>query len=163
MVDGGWCTLRFGFVVLVSASLTSARAAAQERHGAKTVGQIKDFIAKLSGIQAEHQALRIRMLLTVFGPFSPLRHGFAGGLPMMDHAVESGAGAYGTFARTADTNIAERIMEATRRPEFLTMLEHEQSMTRGTSTPQSGGRWPMHPIPRSVYQRHRHGQVQRVH
>jgi hypothetical protein len=35
------------------------------------VGQIKDFIAKLSGIQAEHQALRIRMLLAVFGPFPP--------------------------------------------------------------------------------------------
>lgn len=30
-----------------------------ERHDAKTVGQIKDFIQKLGGIQAEHQSLRI--------------------------------------------------------------------------------------------------------
>ncbi|KAK9451169.1 Sec1-like protein [Limtongia smithiae] len=31
----------------------------EERHQAKTVSQIKDFVSKLSGLQAEHQSLRL--------------------------------------------------------------------------------------------------------
>ena len=31
------------------------------RHQAKTVSQIKEFVGKLTGLQAEHQALRLRM------------------------------------------------------------------------------------------------------
>jgi hypothetical protein len=32
-----------------------------ERHSAKTVSQLKDFVGKLSSIQQEHQALKLRM------------------------------------------------------------------------------------------------------
>ena len=32
----------------------------KERHQAKTVSQIKDFVGKLGGLQTEHQALRLR-------------------------------------------------------------------------------------------------------
>lgn len=32
----------------------------EARHAAQTVGQMRDFVGKLSGLQAEHQALRLR-------------------------------------------------------------------------------------------------------
>ena len=34
----------------------------EERHQAKTVTQIKDFVGKLGGLQSEHQSLRLREL-----------------------------------------------------------------------------------------------------
>ena len=36
----------------------------EERHNAKTVTQIKDFVGRLGGLQAEHAALRLRALLS---------------------------------------------------------------------------------------------------
>lgn len=32
----------------------------EQRHAAQTVSQMRDFVGKLSGLQAEHQALRLR-------------------------------------------------------------------------------------------------------
>jgi len=38
----------------------------EERHSAKTVTQIREFIGKLGSIQQEHQSLRIRMCIFFF-------------------------------------------------------------------------------------------------
>jgi hypothetical protein len=40
--------------------LLSCQSHVQGRHQAKTVAQIKDFVSKLTGLQAEHQSLRLR-------------------------------------------------------------------------------------------------------
>jgi len=40
----------------------------EERHNAKTVSQIREFIGKLGTIQTEHQALRIRIYFIFSNP-----------------------------------------------------------------------------------------------
>ena len=37
----------------------------EQRHAAQTVGQMREFVGKLSALQAEHQALRLRAFLLV--------------------------------------------------------------------------------------------------
>lgn len=42
----------------------------EQRHAAQTVSQMRDFVGKLSGLQAEHQALRLRKYI---GPLPELK------------------------------------------------------------------------------------------
>jgi len=74
---------------LLNKSAKRINAEYEERHNAKTVSQIRDFIGKLGSIQTEHQSLRIH------------------------------------------TNVAEKIMEMTKDPDFHKRLEVEQNLVSG--------------------------------
>lgn len=76
----------------------------EKRHLAKTPAELRQFVGQLSGLQLEHQALRLRRSI----------------LPLPDtHAYAFD---------TSDTGLTEQIMAVTATDEFNTALEIQQSM-----------------------------------
>lgn len=73
----------------------------QERHQAKTVSQLKEFVGKLGSLQQEHQSLRLRMSHHLFSSFI-------------------------TFMVFADTNLADFLSKQAFSEEFHKNLQIEQ-------------------------------------
>lgn len=74
----------------------------QESKKAKSIPEIKKFVARLGALQQEHRSLQIRTFL-----LKPFHQGMFAHWPL------------------ADTNIAERILQITRENDFRKRLEFE--------------------------------------
>lgn len=77
----------------------------EARHAAQTVSQMRDFVGKLSGLQAEHQALRLREYQERFLVVTFLF----------------------TIAHLIDTSLTEQVISTTTSDEFNRVLEIQQS------------------------------------
>lgn len=98
----------------------------KERHQAKTVSQIKDFIGKLTGLQAEQQSLRIRKVGV-----------------WRDGMIWSTLNKWSASPFCIDINITEQISKTTMDQDFNKMLEIQQSMNYRKCDPASSTAQPI--------------------
>jgi len=95
----------------------------EERHNAKTMPQIRQFISKMGGLAAEHQSLRLRRLTLqkrrriwyIPTPFCLFSH-----IPPRCNGI--------------DTSLAEQIMDYTMTDDFNKILEVQQSKSKDLDT-----------------------------